>query len=566
MNKHKQWNKRLAIYIAATTLLGSCAKFETRSFEVEKPQQLIDQEILDAYGNLKTYVNYKDQAQFKLGTELNLTDLHDNTTLYRLMQEHFDEISLTGDLNHVGAVQEGGEIIIEGLYDALENQAATGMSRHMGHLLWHERQAADYLNNLVADIIIPGESGTELLLNFEDDALDKAYPVTGTGSTRIKNDPDGISGKALNVLGPQTFPQFEISLPEDLTLGDCKSITIDFKGAGCCGLYGGGMRMAVSASVGDVSLTNYGSPSSFGAPDNQWFRNGITLPFANLNLSSIQKQLTNFVLTIGSATGGADYLVDNITLHWEKTGETIVKTSAEKKEIFTAELDKWIKVIGEAGKETVNSWSVVYQPIDENIPSEIRSGAGIGELPENTFFWQDYLGKDYASIAIKMIKQYAKPDAQIFFTESNLIDNPAKIQGLAEFITYTESKDTPVDGIVAEMSMDVGDSRDKIRSTLEQLARTKKLIKVSFDIGTGTTTSQVTAALQQQQKEMYKWFVEAYHESIPLPQRAGITFRSPTDRLAESTWRANQPVGLWTNGNGYQRKPAFLGVVEGLQK
>lgn len=566
MNKHKKWNSRLAIYFAATTLFGSCAKFETRSFDAEKPQQLIDQEILDAYGNLKTYVNPSDQDPFKLGTELNLTELGNNTILYRLMLEHFDEISLTGNLRHADAVEEGGQIVIQGLHEALEKQAATNISTHMGHLLWHENQAADYLNNLVADIIIPGESGTELLLNFEGDSFEKSYPVFGAGSTGIKNDPDGISGKVLNVLGPQTFPQFEISLPGDLTLGDCKAITIDFKGAGCCGLYGAGMRMAVSSSLGTVSLSNYGSPSSFGAPDNQWFRNGISLPFANLNLSSAEKQLTDFVLTIGSATGGADYLIDNMTLHWEKTGQTIIKTPAEKKEIFTAELDKWVKVIGEAGKETVKSWSVVYQPMDEGVASKIRSGVGMEELPANTFFWQDFLGKDYASIAIKMIKQYANPEAQIFFTETNLIDNPAKIQGLAEFITYTESKNTPVDGIVAEMSMDVGDSRDKIRSTLEQLASTKKLIKVSFDIGTGTTTNQVTAALQQQQKEMYKWFVETYHESIPLPQRAGITFRSPTDRLSESTWRANQPVGLWTNGNGYQRKPAYLGVVEGLQK
>src|SRR5690606_41184434 len=102
-----------------------------------------------------------------------------------------------------------------------------------------------------------------------------------------------------HVLGPQTFPQFQINLPEGLTLGDAKSVTIDFKGAGCCGLYGGGMRMAISSSVGSVSLSNYNSPSGYGAPDNVWFRNGIILPIADLNLSNAQKELTSFVLTIG---------------------------------------------------------------------------------------------------------------------------------------------------------------------------------------------------------------------------------------------------------------------------
>src|SRR5690606_35904376 len=151
---------------------------------------------------------------------------------------------------------------------ALETHANTEMSTHLGHLVWHENQASDYLNTLIADIIIPGESGTEMLLNFEDDELGTSYPVIGSGSTCVKNDPDGKSGKTLHVLGPQTFPQYQINLPEGLTLGDAKSVTIDFKGAGCCGLYGGGMRMAISSSVGSVSLSNYNSPSGYGAPDN----------------------------------------------------------------------------------------------------------------------------------------------------------------------------------------------------------------------------------------------------------------------------------------------------------
>src|SRR5690606_36665049 len=151
------------------------------------------------------------------------------------------------------------------------------------------------------------------------------------------------------------------------------------------------------------------SPSGYGAPDNVWFREGIILPIANLNLNNAKKELTSFVLTIGSATGGADYLIDNISIQWEKIGETIVKTPEEKAEIFTGELDKWIAAIGAAGKDRVNSWSVVYQPMDEDNPSQLRIGAGVDELPYITFYWQDFRGKDYANIAISMIKQHANP-------------------------------------------------------------------------------------------------------------------------------------------------------------
>lgn len=566
MNSNKKWNIGLAVGMVISTLLGSCAKFETRDFYADKPQSLIDQEVLDAYQDLKTYVNYDNQPHFKLSTALQFNDLANNNALYRLMQQHFDEVSLTTDLNHFESVQDDGTIVVDTLEEALEVHAATDLSIHMGHLVWHEEQAANYLNNLVADIIIPGETGTEILFNFEEDDLNNSYPVLGDGSARIISDPDGESGQTLRIEGSQTFPQFEVNLPEELTLGNCKSVTIDFKGDGCCGLYGQGMRMGISTSLGSVSLGEYDSPAGYGAPTGDvWFRNGIILPIADLELSNAQKELTSFVLTIGSATGSADYLIDNISIQWEKIGEEIIKTPEEKAEIFTGELNNWIAAIAEDAKDRVNSWSVVYQPMDDDNPSELRSGAGVDELPANVFYWQDYLGKDYASIAIGIIKEHANTSDKIYITETGLLDNTAKIQGLIDFIDYTDQQGKTVDGIVVELPLNITDDKTAVETMLTQLASSNKLIKISLDIGTGTTISQATTALYQQQAAMYKWFVETYYQIVPADQRGGIIFRSPTDRVSSETWRPNQPVGLFTNSNGYQRKPAYVGVVEALQ-
>lgn len=555
---------------SAVALLQSCAKFETREIWIDKPQSIIDQETLDAYKELRNYVDYTGQSHFKLAAELSHTDLVGNSVLYRLAQQHFDQISLTNGLRHVDAVQDDGSIRILDFTSAMKAQASTGLSTHVGHLLWHENQGADYLQSLIADIIIPGESGKDIVIDFENDELGKSYPMIVGGdlsANRVVTDPDGKSGNALNIKGQQTFPQFQVTLPEGRKLGDYLTVTIDFKGEGCCGLYGAGMRLAISANTGNVTFASFGGPSSFGVPGGQWGRGLIELPISSLNLTSAQKEWTEFVLTVGSATGSGDYLIDNITMGWEIVGETIIKTPAEKKEIISGEMEKWIKAIGEAGKETVKSWSVVYQPMDEDTPSELRNGTGINpdDLPTNTFYWQDYLGKDYASIAIGMIKAYASTNDQIFFTETGLLDNPAKIQGLADFIAYTEGKGTTVDGIATELSLNVGDNKEKVENTLQQLAETKKLIKISFDIGTGTTTNQATTALYQQQMDTYKWFIESYFNIIPPTQRAGITFRSPADQPSTSAWRPNQPVGLWTNAGGHQRKPVYVGVVEALQ-
>jgi len=576
MKLNKKLNGGIAICIAISSLLAACSEFENREFTFDKPQSIIDQETRDSYKELKTYVNYSNQPNFKLGVELTMADVaNSSNVLYRLMQNHFDEINFTR-ISQMDFVQADGRIDTTNLNSALETNKSVGMPVHAGHLVWHEKQRAEYLNSLIANVILPGQSGSDVVVNFNNDAIGTSYPTTsGAATAKVVVDPDGKSGNALRIakVTGTAFPQFTITLPGGRTLGQYKSVAIDFKGGGCCGLFGAGMRLAISTAPGDPALTGYGGPSSFGVGDNSWGRGLIVLPLANLNLTTQQKALTTFVLTIGSQTGSPDYLLDNVTMNWETQGQTIVKTPEEKKTIITAELDKWIKAIGQAGKDKIKSWGVVYQPMDETDPTKLRTGIGAGTLPANTFYWQDYLGKDYAATAVKMLKQYANANDKIFFTETNLIDKPEKIQGLKDFITYTEGKGANVDGIATELALDVSADKAKVEAMLQALAATGKLIKISaLDIGTGGTTAQATFALYQQQADMYKWFVKAYNSLIPAAQRAGITFRSPHDRNSGDSWRPNEPVGLWTRfttgstvNAGYQRKPAYVGVVEAFQ-
>lgn len=574
MNMIKKWTGVITIGVAISLMFVACSDFENREFSIDKPQSLIDQEVRDAYKELKTYVNYSDQPNFKLGVELNLNDVTSNSPLYRLMQSHFDEINFTR-LNHMDFVAENIPAMTS-FSNALEANMSVAMPVHAGHLVSHEKQRDTYLRGLIADITLPGQSGSDVVVNFDNNSIGTAYPTTNSGaSATVVADPDGKSGNALRILKTTgtAFPQLTVTLPGGRTLGQYKSVAIDIKAGGSFGLYGSGMRLAITSALGDPALTGFGGPSSFGVADNVWGRGTIVLPLANLNLTDEQKALKTFVVTIGSQTGSADYLLDNLTLKWETPGQVIVKTPAEKKTIITAELDKWIKAIAGAGKDQVKSWSVVYQPMDEANPSQLRSGPATGTPAANTFYWQDYLGKDYAAVAIGMVKQYANAGDKIYFTETNLVDNLAKIQGLMDFIAYTEGKNVQVDGIATELALNVDTDKAKVETMLQGLAGTGKLIKISaLDIGTGGSTAQATAALYQEQAEMYKWFIKAYNTAIPAAQRAGITFRSPHDRASGDSWRPNEPVGLWTRftsgstvNAGYQRKPAYIGVLEAFQ-
>ncbi|HTN37945.1 MAG TPA: endo-1,4-beta-xylanase [Arachidicoccus sp.] len=548
-------------------LLTGCAKFETEINHLDKPQSIIDQEALNSIQDLKSFVDYNSQPNFKLGVELDYNDLINNSMLYRMMQKHFDQVSLTHKLNHVDYVHSGDSIVLNDFSQAVEANDTTGMSIFAGPLVWHKNQNAAYLNSLIADSILDGLSGSDIVEDFNNKTVGDAYPTTSDAAKgSIVADPDGKSGNALHILKNTgtAFAQIKITLPKGRTLGQYVSVGLDFRGGGCCGFYGAGMRMAISTEYGNPALTGYGGPSSFGVPDGQWGRGLIVMPMENLNLTQEQKSLTSFILTVGSQTGSPDYLIDNITMNWETPGDTIRKTPEEKKTIITGELRRWLKAVGETGKDLVKSWAVVYQPMDDDNPSKLRSGNGIDSLPANTFYWQDYLGKDYAAIAIGMIKKYSNNNDKIFITETNLVNNPAKIHGLSDFISYTESKGQKVDGIATELALDISSDTANIETMLSQLAGTGKLIKISsLDIGINASISQATAELYQKQAERYKWFVKAYDKLIPASQRAGITFRSPVDQSSSSTWRPNEPVGLWTGQNN--RKQAYKGVVEGLQ-
>ena len=129
-----------------------------------------------------------------------------------------------------------------------------------------------------------------------------------------------------------------------------------------------------------------------------------------------------------------------------------------------------------------------------------------------------------------------------------------------DLINYTDEQGVKVHGIVSELDINLTTDRNSVENLLKDLAATEKLIKVAVKITTGSSVQQATRSQYVEQENMYKWFVQSYMEHIPKERRAGVIFSSPTDA-------ANQNVaeGVWTNNAGYQRKPAYRGVLEALQ-
>ncbi|GAF04035.1 endo-1,4-beta-xylanase [Saccharicrinis fermentans] len=388
------------------------------------------------------------------------------------------------------------------------------------------------------------------------------YQIDLTSSISFSNDGEGAEGKgrALIVRNPTVRDndwesQFFLSFSPATEVGEKYILSMDVKA-----------DEDVSYSTqAHITPGNYKYWNFFGSINatTEWsnFTKEITISDEVSGVGAIAFNLGNMA---------TNYYFDNIQLTKLSEGSSveqiIEKTPEEKRDTVSYALEKWISEMMLATKKYVKAWDVVNEPMDDGNPYELKSGIG-KEVDSDHFYWQDYLGKDYAVMAFNLARQYGNTDDVLFINDYNLAYNIDKCKGLIAYVDYIEQQGVFIDGIGTQMHINVNSDRDKIIQMFELLAETGKLIKVSeLDVGLGDhkQTSLATEADYMSQADMYQFVVEKYFELIPANQRYGITVWSPIDSPAESSWRAGEPIGLWTEG--YSRKHAYAGFADGLSE
>lgn len=287
--------------------------------------------------------------------------------------------------------------------------------------------------------------------------------------------------------------------------------------------------------------------------------------------------------------------IDDLSIYWEKSGNTIPLTPEEKEEILTNELERWIKGMLESCDGYVKAWDVVNEPIsgkdsdgDGYYNLQSASQPDDNGVSGQNFYWQDYLGDDFVRIPIKFARKYfaefgGNPDElKLFINDYNLEsdwDDNKKLKSLIHWIERWESDgETKVDGIGTQMHVSYymnpttqASKENAIVNMFTLLASTGKLVKITeLDMGivdvAGETimTENLTDEMQQNMSDFYQFIIEKYFEIIPVAQQYGITHWSPTDSPSENSfWRKGQPIGLWDLN--YNRKPVYVGFLEGLK-
>lgn len=272
----------------------------------------------------------------------------------------------------------------------------------------------------------------------------------------------------------------------------------------------------------------------------------------------------NFIISYGEFVGTV--YIDNVSLASASGGggsTTILEREpAIKQAIIEEELERWIS--GMLGNTSyVDAWDVVNEPMDDGNPYELKSGETDSDITSDEFYWQDYLGKDYAVKAFKLARQYGEPEDLLFINDYNLEYNLDKTRGIIEYVEYIESQGATVDGIGTQMHLSIDSDKDKIAQMFQLLANTGKLIKVS-ELDVRTFTDEATDEILAQQADMYSYVIEAYKEHVPEAQRYGITVWGITDSPADASWLPGESQGLWDLN--LNRKPAYKSFAEALDE
>ena len=281
------------------------------------------------------------------------------------------------------------------------------------------------------------------------------------------------------------------------------------------------------------------------------------------------------------------YYFDDISWAIEESGNKIPLTPEQKADTLTWAMENWIAGMFEATGDYVTEWDV----LNEAISGQDNNGDGIYDLQSailvssddaaKNFYWQDYLGDDFARVAVKLARKHGPAGMKLFVNDYNLEsdwDDNKKLKSLIKWIERWESDGvTVIDGIGTQMHVSCymnpetqASKEEHVVKMFELMAATGKLVRVTeLDMGlvdadgNSVKTNAVTTEQHKAMSDYYKFIVKKYFEIIPAGQRSGITHWCPTDSPESSSWRGGEPVGLWTE-TSLRRKHTYAGFADGL--
>jgi len=469
----------------------------------------------------------------------------------------YTEQAVPGDIN-----SWSNDVEVTTEWKTVTTRIAASKDHNRMVITYGEYDGTLYVDNVsLRHVGSSAQLGPELVKNgdFEDEELAAGWQKNGSvaGDPSIVVDSDGNRMCAITrKSGDANYweAEFAYYFDADLKAGCTYLCTFRFK-ATVDGYYGNHINSVSFQTSSDGTYDN--TDTAF--PNDSWYGINPSTEWRTMTMEiTPAKDRQRFNITYGDYKDGTIY-IDDVSVR-QLTDGPVERSDEEKKEIITNALETWIAASMDACKDYVAAWDVVNEPMNGR---NLKTGVG-KELSSDEFYWQDYMGKDYAVKAIEFARKYGNEGDLLFINDYSLESSTSKLEGLLDYIEYIESQGQIVDGIGTQMHITTAADTSKIRKHFRKMAATGKLIKISeLDMGLdgGVKTADATEEDMLAQKALYYFVVKTYFEEVPSAQRYGITHWSPLD--AESgAWRGCEPIGLWDVD--YNRKHAYAGVADGL--
>lgn len=514
--------KNIKFYIALSAislLTVGCAEERESDFRTNKPDAQVEYERLSAYDVLTAYA----PQGFKIGNTITPTDFTSQQSIYSITLTNFNEVEVTGILQHKNIVDDAGTITFDAAMVA--DLARTNGIRLFGPALL----SATNINTNFLSTIKLGEEATAdtysaegtIDFNNADDVASCNYRMFTDGSASggniaIEADPKGEKGQCLHISDASiSVPQvtFNLNMPSNRKNLGLKKLSFDILPMTDGSAESFAMKLRVDVNEAGSSADASGST---GMTVGEW--NHYEFDLSGLSLTEAELNAGVFPIEFGPVQFGTNFYVANMVLEYEAQNFGFTEYPLDKRhDIVMPYVMQYVDTLVSTYGDVCDAWIVAENPVSE---------------PDN--YWRSNLGDKYASEVAALVK--AKNSAIKTFVSEVKLSEPEYMSNLAEFVKANPG----VDGInVVLTNFDL--DKDAYTEMLANVSKTGLLIRLSG-----------IKALSDSEDEAadLKYYVEQYRKLIPANQQYGITL-------------ADGSSALWDSG--LNRKEAYASVADALK-
>jgi endo-1,4-beta-xylanase len=222
-----------------------------------------------------------------------------------------------------------------------------------------------------------------------------------------------------------------------------------------------------------------------------------------------------------------------------------------------------IKEVAGHYKGKLAGWDVVNEAYND--AGGLRTGLG-----SEGSIWATKLGDDYIARAFQYAAE-ADPNALLFYNDYGQEYSASKLRIIVSMVKDLQRRKIPIHGVGLQFHISIKSNITGIETALKDLVATGLKIHISeLDVNFSNFQKDASITFSESnslaQKKMYKQVMLAYRKIVPVAQQYGVTCWNVGD--ADSWLRSAIQTNEWPLpfDDGYQRKPAYFGIIEGLKE